>query len=118
MEGVAVTERNNTCPKEAVWIKPPQEWSWVNCPGRLLAEESLQNLLRETDWGLVKRDTEGFFLAFPYVGREPFPLPPLFCLSRIETMDGRRYLVFRFSRRGWAEPLYKFSAWGDNRTET
>ncbi len=111
-------EWNDRCPREAAWTQPPEGWSWQSCPGRLLAEESLQRVLRETDWGLVKRDGEGFFLAFPWSRRAPFPIPPLFCLSRVQALEGRPYIVFRFSRRGWAEPLYNPSAPGDTTSGT
>lgn len=112
-EGVCAVEWSENCPRGAVWRKAPGGWSWVNCPGRLLAEETLQRLLREVDWALVKRDGEGFFLAFPHQPEGPFPLPPLFCLARTERLEGRLYQVFRFSRRGWAQPVYKIPPEGD-----
>lgn len=117
-EGVYAVEWSESCPKEAVWRKAPNGWSWVNCPGRLLAEESLQRLLRETDWGLVKRDQEGFFLAFLCMPEGMFLLPPLFCLARIVRLEGRLYQVFRFSRRGWAEPMYRIPSEGDTGSES
>ncbi len=104
-EGVRVVEWRYDCPRGPVWTRPPQGWNWTNCPGQLLAEESLQRVLHDTDWGLVKRDDSGFYLAFPFATGRPFPIPPLFCLCRLETMEDRRYVVFRFSRRGWVEPL-------------
>lgn len=78
----------------------------------------MRSLLAETDWGLVKRDEEGFYLAFLYSSSVPFPLPPLFCLGRVDTMEDRKYLVFRFSRRGWIQPLYNSSRNGENTSGT
>ncbi len=111
-------EWNCDSPREAVWTRPPQGWNWQSCPGRLLAEESLQRVLRDTDWGLLKRDQDGFFLAFPWTERAPFPIPPLMCLCRVERLEGRQYTVFRFSRRGWAQPLYNTSSAGNNSSGT
>lgn len=97
---------------------PSPEWCWTDCPGRLLEDPVLANCLRRVKRGLLNRDMEGFFLAFPWSGGEPFPLPPLFCLARVETMGGRQYAVFRFSRQGRPELLHNFSGAGENRDAT
>lgn len=97
--------------------QPPHGWSWTNCPGQLMEERVLREVLRSTRRGLLCRDLEGFCLAFPYSARQPFPIPPLFCLSQLERLEGDWYTVFRFSRQGRPELLYKFSAFGNNSTE-
>ena len=99
-------------------VPPSPEWCWADCPGRLLEDGLLSHCLRQVKRGLLKRDVEGFFLAFPWSSREPFPLPPLFCLARVETMGERRYVVFRFSRQGKPELLHNFSGAGENRDAT
>ena len=117
-EGVWTVEWSYDRPGEAMWARPPRGWSWVNCPGQLLAEESLRRVLRDTAWGLVRRDAEGFCLAFPWSEKSPFPIPPLFCLCRVSELEGERYTVFRFSRRGWAEPPHNLPEAGDNTSGT
>ena len=97
---------------------PPHDWCWTDCPGQLLEERTLREVLRETRRGLLRRDPEGFFLAFPYSDRNPFPIPPLFCLARLERLGGNWYTVFRFSRQGRPELLHNFSGPGDNSNET
>lgn len=97
---------------------PPPNWCWTDCPRRLLEDPMLSRCLHGVKRGLLKRDMEGFFLAFPWSRHEPFPIPPLFCLSRLELMPGGRYAVFRFSRQGRPEPLHKFSGEGENRSAT
>jgi len=85
---------------------PPPEWRWTDCPCRLMEDKELSHALRGLNRALVKRDGEGFFLAVPFETRCPFPIPALFCLSRVERLGGRRYVVFRFSLRGRPEPLH------------
>lgn len=91
------------------------DWLWTDCPGRLLGDRTLVGCLKGVDRALLKRDMEGFCLAFPYSPHDPFPIPPLFCLSRVDRMGGRRYVVFRFSRRGRPEILHNISADGQDR---
>ena len=43
-----------------------------------------------------------------WVGEDrPFPLPELFCLARIRTMDGRRWAEYRFLGRDPVPPEEK-----------
>lgn len=94
---------------------PPPNWCWVDCPGRLLEDPMLSCCIRGIKRGLLKRDVEGFVLALPWSSRESFPIPPLFCLARLEILSGRRYALFRFSRQGRPELLHNFSEGGENR---
>ncbi len=43
---------------------------------------------------------EGFALAAPLEHHRPFPLPPLFCLGRVEEIQGRTQVIWRFDREG------------------
>lgn len=99
-------------------VSPPPDWCWTDCPRRLLEEPMLSRCLQGVKRALLKRDMEGFLLAFPWSCREPFPIPPLFCLSRVEILSGRRCVMFRFSRQGRPELLHNFSAEGENRGVT
>lgn len=96
----------------------PPDWCWTDCPGRLLGERALSGCLRGVKRGLLKRDMEGFFLAFSWSGHESFPIPPLFCLARVERLGAGWYVVFRFSRQGRPELLHNFSEAGENRGAT
>lgn len=97
---------------------PPPDWCWTDCPGRLLGDETLSRCLGGRRRALLKRDMEGFFLAFPWSKGEAFPIPPLFCLGELRTMQGGLYVIFRFSRQGRPELLHNFSAGGENRGVT
>ncbi len=93
---------------------PPPGWHWTDCPQRLLEDAALSQCLRGTKRALLRREEEGFFLAFPWPCREGFPLPPLFCLSRVEAIGDRRYILFRFSRGGKPELLHNFFQQGQD----
>lgn len=96
----------------------PPEWCWTDCPERLLEDPMLSRCLRGVRRALLRRDMEGFFLAVPWSRHDPFPIPPLFCLSRLEMLSGRRCVIFRFSRQGQPELLHNFSGVGENRGAT
>lgn len=82
---------------------PSPDWRWTDCPCRLFEDKELSGALRGLDRALIRREVESFFLAVPYAASCPFPIPSLFCLSRVERMGGRPYVVFRFSRQGKPE---------------
>lgn len=94
---------------------PPAHWCWTDCPGRLLEDKGLSRILGGVRRALLKRDGEGFWLAFPYSSREAFPLPPLFCLGRLGRLSDRWHILFRFSRRGEPEVLHNISVLGEDR---
>ena len=93
---------------------PPADWYWTDCPQRLLEDPEFSLCLSKVKRALLKRDMERFFLAFPWSQHEPFPIPPLFCLSHIQRMAGRQYVVVCFSRQGRPEFLHNFSVGGEN----
>lgn len=97
---------------------PPPDWCWTDCPQRLLTEPMLSACLCGVKRALLKRDVEGFYLAFPWPRHQPFPIPPLFCLAKAERLSGNWYILFRFSRRGIPELLHNFSGMGENGSET
>lgn len=97
---------------------PPADWCWTDCPQRLIGDPMVSQSLHGIKRALLKRDVEGFLLAFPWSRHEPFPIPPLFCLAQIKKMSGKRYVIYRFSRRGCPELLHNFSGEGENRGVT
>lgn len=48
---------------------------------------------------MVREVEHGRLLALPYSENAPFPLPELFCLARIETVGGRRCVVYRMDEK-------------------
>ncbi len=48
---------------------------------------------------MVREVEHGRLLALPYSENAPFPLPELFCLARIETVGGRRCVVYRVDEK-------------------
>ena len=48
---------------------------------------------------MVCEAKSGKLLALPYREDAPFPLPELFCLARIETVGGRRCVVYRVDEK-------------------
>ena len=46
--------------------------------------------------GLWRREGEARLLALPYDPEQPFPLPSLFCFARIQEIQGRPYVLYRF----------------------
>lgn len=96
----------------------PPGWQWTDCPSQLMGEPSLRKAMRCVERALLRRDEEGFLLALPFSPGEVFPAPTLFCLGRIEELGGRRYVLFRFSRRGCPQLLHNFEALGKTTLET
>ena len=96
----------------------PPDWCWTDCPRRLLEDPVLSQCLQGIKRALLKRDMKGFFLAFPWSKHRCFPIPPLFCLARLELLAGREYVVFRFSLQGSPELLHNISGGGENREAT
>lgn len=94
---------------------PPAGWSLCREPGKLMTEPFLREEAGKLGSVLVRRDEEGFLLAAPWGKGKAFPLPPLFCLSRPERLEGKWYILFRFSQRGRPELLHNFSGEGENR---
>ncbi len=120
--GVSQLRRQGVWPPTGAEIAPfqpaapeclPAGWQWVRCPGRLLGDPVLRQTLRGVERALLRRDGEGFWLAFPCAPELPFPIPPLFCLSRVERLGEKRFFLFRFSSGGCPEALHNPSGPGE-----
>ena len=66
----------------------------------LLADPILRSSAGQWGGFLWRAQGEGFLLAAPLECHRPFPLPPLFCLGRVEDVQGRPHVVWRFDREG------------------
>lgn len=80
------------------------------CPAIPWIDEVLRRSARRLPRHTVQRSGEGFVLIVPFDPRGPFPLVPLFCLSREE--NGR--LIFTFREDGTP---YIFQTDGKDRKE-
>ena len=49
---------------------------------------------------LYRPRPQGFQLAWPWDPEAPFPLPPVFCFARVQSLGDRPYLVFQFQPGG------------------
>lgn len=96
----------------------PRGWQWTDCPGRLMKDPLLERTLHRVSRCLIRREEEGFCLAFPREGEAPFPIPPLFCLSEPRKLAGRWYDIFWFSGEGTPQLPHEFETLGDTTSET
>jgi len=72
-------------------------------PWRLVPDPAVSPCLRRAGECCLRQDGGGFLLALPFDPAGPFPVPPLFCLSRVAQLEGRLWVLFRFSPGG--EPV-------------
>lgn len=77
------------------------QWSPEPQPERVCREEYLKVSLRGRQGFLSRSGPEEVELAYPFRTDCPLPLTPLFCLARVEGVNGRRCIVWRFDRTGW-----------------
>lgn len=68
-------------------------------PERLVQDAVLRQALRGKS-ALLRRTEDGFQLSLLFEVGQPFPLVPLFCLSKLQTVEGQSYAVFFFDREG------------------
>ncbi len=73
-------------------------WQREERPGRLVAGEL--SACFDGRWALYRKEERGFVLAFPFDPSHPFPVPPLFCLARLERVDGQGHVLFYFDAGG------------------
>ena len=74
-----------------------EEWKSVPDPETVFRAPWLRKRLRGMEGALILRPGEGRrYLALPYDSKRPFPLPTLFCLASVRTLNGVRYAVFAF----------------------
>lgn len=72
---------------------------WIRCLCPPIADDIVRPML-EGRQVLICRGEEGFSLALPTRPDRPFPLTPLFCLGRVEQVNGQQCVVYRFDGRG------------------
>ena len=75
------------------------KWLREERPERLVRDVVLRKSLQGQAM-LLRRGEDGFCLSAPFDSKRPFPLTPLFCLSKIERVEGGSRVIFRFDREG------------------
>lgn len=76
------------------------EWRREPCPENLLGDRLLSCCAQGHRGTLVRRRGEGFQMAFPFRPQGEFPLQPLFCLARVQKIEGRWYALYSFNQKG------------------
>lgn len=87
-----------------------ERWYCEQHPERLIQDPVAKGAVKGPM--LCQRGDAGFCLAAPFRTDSPMPLSALFCLARIEQVEGRPHLVWRFNREGRPEIPHKR---GENR---
>lgn len=71
-------------------------WHETHCPGQLFQSRFLQNRLRPVGRAWWRREGVLLALALPLEEGRPFPLEALFCLGRVQSVQGVRCVVYTF----------------------
>lgn len=74
-------------------------WQSEEHPERLVNDVVLRQALKGKNM-LLRQTGSGFFLSAAFDTGRPFPLAPLFCLSKVEGGQQGRRLIFSFDREG------------------
>lgn len=71
-------------------------WRETCCPAQMFRSHFLRQRLQSHGRAWWRREGELLLLALPLEEGRPFPLEALFCLGRIECVEGRRCVVYAF----------------------
>lgn len=71
-------------------------WHETRCPAQLFQSRFLQNRLRPIGRAWWRREGVLMVLALPLEPGRPFPLEALFCLGRVQCVEGVRCVVYTF----------------------
>lgn len=75
-----------------------EQWYREAHPERLIADGVLRGQIKGPM--LCRKETAGIHLASPFRTGAPVVLESLFCLARVESLEGRPHLVWTFDREG------------------
>ena len=78
-------------------------WRETCCPAQLFHSRFLIDRLRPAGRGWWRREGSVLLLALPLEEGKPFPLEALFCLGRIQRVEGSRCVVYAFREE---EPVF------------
>lgn len=85
-------------------VEDASVWEAVPEPERFFRTPWLRRQLRGVKGALTRRGEGWRQLALPYDPRKPYPLVPMFCLSRIRRLGEERYVIYTFDRQEWPIP--------------
>lgn len=71
-------------------------WKETSCPAQLFRSRFLTDRLRPFGQAWQRREGSILLLALPLEEGRPFPLEALFCLGRIQRVEGKRCVVYAF----------------------
>lgn len=71
-------------------------WQESRRPAQLFQGKFLQSRLRSVERAWWRREGDLLLLALPLEEGKPFPLEALFCLARLEQVEGRSCVVYTF----------------------
>lgn len=74
----------------------PAGWRETRCPAQLFRSSFFQTRLRSVGRAWWRREEPLLLLALPAEEGRPFPLECLFCLGRLERVEGQRCVVYAF----------------------
>ena len=78
-------------------------WRETGCPAQLFHSRFLIDRLRPIGRAWRRREGSVLLLALPLEEGKPFPLEALFCLGRIQRVEGSRCVVYAFREE---EPVF------------
>ena len=78
-------------------------WRETCCPAQLFHSRFLIDRLRPAGRGWWRREGSILLLTLPLEEGKPFPLEALFCLGRIQRVEGSRCVVYAFREE---EPVF------------
>lgn len=80
-------------------------WRETMCPARLFQSEFIISRLPENGRAWWRREGEVLYLALPLEKGGPFPMEALFCLGRIQCVEGRCCVVYAFDKE--EQPVFQ-----------
>lgn len=79
-------------------------WRETCCPAQLFRDRFWTERLKPFGKCWWRRDGDILLLALPLVKERPFPLEMLFCLGRVQCVEGVRCVVYAFREN---EPVFR-----------
>lgn len=79
-------------------------WRRTEHPAELFESRWIRDELERCGPALCRREQGLLHLALPYDPKQVFPLEKLFCLAKLERMEGKRWVVYTFDQE--EQPIF------------